>query len=93
MTGYEIKIVDIEKHTVRTLPGLHGSALFPSWTKDGRLCFRYDGPDYRGFMMAERRAGRRRAAAARRAEPLPAERTWEDIFPETPRAPGSVAES
>ena len=24
----------------------------PSWTRDGRLSFRYDSPDYRGFMMA-----------------------------------------
>ena len=50
--GYEIRIVDLETRTVRTLPGLEGSALFPSWTQDGRLCFRYDGPDYRGFMIA-----------------------------------------
>ena len=72
--GYEIKIVDIEKRTVRTLPGLNGSALFPSWTQDGRLCFRYDGPDYRGFMMANGvldvrggAAAAGAAAAARRA--------------------------
>lgn len=82
--GYEIKIVDIEKRTVRTLPGLNGSALFPSWTEDGRLCFRYDGPDYRGFMMAK-------GVLDVAAEPLPpapqslaADRTWSDIFPETP---------
>ena len=37
---------------MRTLPDLAGSSLFPSWTEDGRLCFRYDGDDYRGFMMA-----------------------------------------
>ena len=49
---YEIVIVDLERKTVRTLPDLPGSSLFPSWTKDGRLCFRYDSDDYRGFMMA-----------------------------------------
>ena len=49
-SGYNIQIIDLQQHTLRTLPGLAGSALFPSWTKDGRLCFRYDGPDYRGFM-------------------------------------------
>ena len=37
--GYEIKIVDIEKRTVRAPPALNGSALFPSWTQDGSLCF------------------------------------------------------
>jgi hypothetical protein len=51
-SGYNIQIIDLQQRTLRTLPGLGGSALFPSWTKDGRLCFRYDGPDYRGFMMA-----------------------------------------
>lgn len=83
-TGYEIKIVDLEDRTVRTLPGLDGSAIFPSWTRDGRLCFRYDGADFRGFVMAS-------DVLDVPAEPLPAEseafpetRTWEDIFPETP---------
>src|SRR4029453_1159442 len=51
-TGYEIRVVDLERRTVRTPEGLQGSALFPSWTRDGPLCFRYDGPDYRGFMIA-----------------------------------------
>jgi hypothetical protein len=50
--GYEIQIVDIGRRTVRRLTGLQGSAFFPSWTRDGRLSFRYDGTDYRGFMVA-----------------------------------------
>ena len=50
----QLEGVDVQQRTVRTLSGLTGSALFPSWTEDGRLCFRYDGPDYRGFMMASR---------------------------------------
>jgi hypothetical protein len=82
-SGYEIEIVDVEQRTVRTLPGLGGNALFPSWTQDGRLCFRYDGPDFRGFMMAsgvlDVQAQPLPAPAA-----LPATRTWKDIFPETP---------
>jgi hypothetical protein len=45
---YEIVIVDLERKTVRTLPDLPGSSLFPPWTKDGRLCFRYDS-DAPGF--------------------------------------------
>jgi len=87
-TGYEILIVDIDQRTVRTLPGLGGSALFPSWTQDGRLCFRYDGPDFRGFMLAS-------GVLDVPAEPLPAvpaslpaARTWRDIFPDAPE-PGS----
>ncbi len=87
-TGYEIRIVDIAQRTVRTLPGLGGSALFPSWTQDGRLCFRYDDPDFRGFMMAT-------GVLDVPAEPLPtvpaslpATRTWRDIFPDAPE-PGN----
>jgi hypothetical protein len=88
--GYEIKIVDIDKRTVRTLPGLNGSALFPSWTQDGRLCFRYDGPDYRGFMMAK---GVLDVAAEPlpAAQALPAQRAWSDIFPETSAPSGRFA--
>ena len=82
--GYEIKIVDIEKRTVRTLAGLNGSALFPSWTKDGRLCFRYDGPDYRGFMMAKGVLDVAAEPLPPAPQALPADRTWSEIFPETP---------
>ena len=87
-TGYEIRIVDLEKKTVRTLPNLEGSALFPSWTKDGRLCFRYDGPDYRGFLMASNVLDAPEAPLPTVTEALPDERRWEDIFPETPPAKG-----
>jgi hypothetical protein len=89
--GYEIKIVDVEHKTIRTLTGLTGSALFPSWTQDGRLCFRYDGTDYRGFMMAS-------GVLDIASEPLPAasqafppQRTWSEIFPETTAPRGSLA--
>lgn len=86
-TGYEIRIVDLEDHTVRTLPGLAGSALFPSWTKDGRLCFRYDGPDFRGFMIASHVLDVPVAALPNVSERLPERRAWNDIFPETPANP------
>src|SRR5262249_48705725 len=79
-TGYEIRIVDLEQHTVRTLPELEGSALFPSWTRDGRLCFRYDGPDYRRFMMASNVLDIPAQPLPAVAEPLPHRRTWQDIF-------------
>jgi hypothetical protein len=87
-TGYEIRIVDLQDRTVRTLPGLEGSALFPSWTRDGRLCFRYDGPDYRGFMIATEVLAAPVASLPAIPEALPEHRAWNDIFPETPAAPG-----
>ena len=89
--GYDIVIVDIKDRTVRRLPGLAGSSLFPSWTKDGRLSFRYDGDDYRGFVTASN-------VLAIPAQPLASmrsarlsERTWGDLFPETPRPPERVS--
>jgi WD40-like Beta Propeller Repeat len=82
--GYEIKIVDVRQRSVRTLPGLKGSALFPSWTQDGRLCFRYDGPDYRGFMMASGVLDVTPEPLPTAPQSLPDQRTWSDIFPGTP---------
>ena len=44
----DVIVVDLKKHTMRNVTAsLPGSSLVPSWTKDGRLCFRYDGADYR----------------------------------------------
>ena len=83
-TGYEIKVVDVRDHTVRTLPGLPGSALFPSWTRDGRLCFRYDGPEYRGFMMAGDVLDVPAEPLPHAPAPLPDQRTWGDVFPGSP---------
>jgi hypothetical protein len=87
--GYEIRIVDLDRHTVRTLPGLEGSALFPSWTQDGRLSFRYDGPDFRGFMMASNVLDAPATQLPDVSEMLPDRRRWEDIFPETPSKKGT----
>ena len=87
-TGYEIRIVDVQQRTVRTLPGLSGSALFPSWTQDGRLCFRYDGPDYRGFMMASGVLDVAATSLPASPQPLPEHRTWNEIFAETPAPQG-----
>jgi Tol biopolymer transport system component len=84
-SGYDIQIVDLQKRTIRTLPGLKGSALFPSWTRDGRLAFRYDGPDYRGFMMASGVLDIPARPLPTVVEALPADRGWKDIFAETPR--------
>jgi hypothetical protein len=84
-SGYAIQVVDLKQRTIRTLPGLNGSALFPSWTKNGGLCFRYDGPDYRGFMMANNVLDVAPQPLPAVAEPLPKHRVWNDIFPETSR--------
>jgi hypothetical protein len=83
--GYDIRVVDLEERTVRTVTNFEGSSYFPSWTRDGRLSFRYDGDDYRGFIMAS-------DVLSAPAEPLPStsrqvaeDRAWGDIFPETER--------
>jgi len=81
-SGYDIRIVDLKDHTVRTMAIGGASILFPSWAKDGRLCFRYDGPDYRGFMMASGVLDLPAAPLNTASSPsLPERRTWNDIFP------------
>jgi WD40-like Beta Propeller Repeat len=91
--GHDINIVDLEGMTLRRIETLPGSSYFPSWTKDGRLCFRYDAPDYRGFVIA-------RDVLSLPETPLPQVPSpegdriirWPDIFPDTPspRAPLSL---
>jgi hypothetical protein len=88
--GYEIVVVDLERRTVRTLDGLAGSALFPSWTRDGRLSFRYDGDDYRGFMIAENVLAGAERPLPPPGDRVPATRRWADIFPETPEPDSEV---
>jgi hypothetical protein len=88
-SGYDIRIVDLKDRTVRTMAFANGSILFPSWTKDGRLCFRYDGPDYRGFMMASSVLDLHASPMMSAASPqLPERRTWQEIFPTTPTPKG-----
>ena len=83
----DVVVVDVKKRTVRNVTAsLAGSSLFPSWTKDGRLCFRYDGDDYRGFIMATRRARAAGVAAAAVAgTELPATRGGRTFPPRAPR--------
>ena len=89
-SGYDIRIVDLKEHTVRTMAFSNASILFPSWSKDGRLCFRYDGPDYRGFMMATGALDLPAVPMATPTSPsLPERRTWQDIFPATPAPKGT----
>lgn len=81
--GYDIDIVDLKDRTVRTL-ALAGSSLFPSWTDNGRLNFRYDGDDYRGFMMASNVLSLPAQKLNGAPGPVPVKRSWNDLFPETP---------
>ena len=80
--GSEIVIVDTRQRTVRTLTGLAGTSVFPSWTQDGRLCFRYDGNDYRGFMMAANVLSLPEQPLPSAAPRLPVALTWSQVFPE-----------
>lgn len=83
--GEQIEVVDLQKRTVRTITSsLPGSSLFPSWTRDGRLSFRYDGPDYRGFMMASNVLSAPERPLPATPRKLSMNRTWQEIFPETP---------
>lgn len=50
--GYEIRVVDLQAKTMTKVTDLPGSSYYPSWTRDGRLSFRYDSKAFRGFMMA-----------------------------------------
>jgi hypothetical protein len=89
--GYEIQVIDVERRTVRTVTDLPGSSFFPSWTRDGRLSFRYDGDDYRGFLMAHDvlTAPERPLPSSDRR--VPEQRRWADVFPETPPPSNALA--
>lgn len=91
--GYEIVVVDLQRKTLRVVTAaLAGSSVFPSWTRDGRLSFRYDSPEYRGFLMASNvlSAPERTMAAASDRDRLPATRRWADVFGNAPRPTSSV---
>lgn len=84
--SYDIVIVDLQQKTVRNVTSsLPGSSLFPSWTKDGRLSFRYDGDDYRGFMFAGNVLSVPAKPLSANGDHVPVRRAWMDIFPETPQ--------
>ena len=89
--GYQLAVVDLERRTVRMLNGLEGSSLFPSWTRDGRLSFRYDGDDYRGFMFADDVLEAPEQPLPSGGDRIPAGRTWIDLFPETPQPEDAIA--
>jgi hypothetical protein len=82
---YDILVVDLEKKTVRNVTAsLSGSSLFPNFTRDGRLSFRYDSPDFRGFMFASNFLSLPASPLPNGSgSPLAADRAWHDIFPDT----------
>jgi hypothetical protein len=87
---YDILVVDLTGRTVRNVTqNLSGSSLFPNWTRDGRLSFRYDSPEYRGFMFASNVLSVPASPLPTATSALPAERSWDDIFPGRAR-PGST---
>jgi hypothetical protein len=90
LKGYEIQVVDTTRRTVRTVTSLPGSSLFPSWTRDGRLCFRYDGEDYRGFMIEDHVLDVSERPLPAGGAKVPAAPRWADLFPETPVPPHRV---
>ena len=59
---------------------LNGSSLFPNFTRDGRLSFRYDSPEYRGFMFASNFLGLPASPLRKASGALPENRTWRDVF-------------
>src|SRR4029079_8095261 len=85
LKGYEIVVVDTQDRTVRYVTKLPRSRLFSSWTKDGRLSFRYDGDDYKGFMMAEDFLSVPAEPLPNGGAKVPARLTWSELFPETPQ--------
>jgi len=83
---YDIMVVDLKERTVRNVTSsLSGSSLFPNFTRDGRLSFRYDSPEYRGFMFASQVLSVPASALPKSTAALPAERSWSDIFPDRAR--------
>ena len=84
---YDIMVVDLKERTVRNVTSsLSGSSLFPNFTRDGRLSFRYDSPEYRGFMFASQVLSVPASPLPKSTAALPAERSWSDIFPDSAAA-------
>jgi hypothetical protein len=83
---YDILVVDLADRTVRNVTtSLAGSSLFPNFTRDGRLSFRYDSPEYRGFMFASNVLSLPASPLPTTSGALPDDRTWRDVFARTDR--------
>ena len=78
---YDILVVDLKDRSVRNVTAsLSGSSLFPNFTRDGRLSFRYDSPEYRGFMFASKFLTLPASPLPKTGNALAANRTWQDVF-------------
>jgi hypothetical protein len=88
--GYEIEVVDLQRRTIRTVTNFAGSSFFPSWTEDGRLAFRYDGDEYRGFMIATDVLSAPERPLGQTDNRVPDRIGWSDVFPESPPPSGRV---
>jgi len=87
---YDVMVVDLKERTVRNITAsLSGSSLFPNFTRDGRLSFRYDSPEYRGFMFASHVLNVPATPLPKSTAALPSERSWDDVFPGSPRPSGA----
>ena len=83
---YDIIVVDLQERTMRTVTAsLTGSSLFPNFTRDGRLSFRYDSPEYRGFMFAKNYLELPASPLPKASSELSADRVWSDVFAERDR--------
>jgi hypothetical protein len=90
--GYDILIVDLAARTVRNVTArLKGISLFPSWTRDGRVCFRYQGADYDGFVIAGQIQSVEPRPLPATPEHLPSTRTWSFLFPGVARPKPGLA--
>ena len=87
VSGFEVQIIDLQRRTLRRLSRLPGSSYFPSWTRDGRLLFRYEDREFRGFLLGTN-------VLSAREEPLPKLRrlgdtpppTWSQLFEQSSAA-------
>jgi hypothetical protein len=91
--GYDLMVVDLVSRTVRNVTAsLTGSSFFPNWTEDGRLSFRYDGDDYRGFMFAVNVLSAPERPLTQQGRQLSdAGVEWSDVFPETKQPESKVS--
>jgi hypothetical protein len=82
-SGYDIYVIDLALRTIRVITHMLGSSFYPNWTKDGRLCFRYDGSDYRGFVIASNVLSAPPSPLPAVTSRVPRRPLWSEIFPET----------
>jgi hypothetical protein len=83
--GYDIGILDINEKTFRRI-SLSGSSLFPSWTDDNALVFRYEGPEFTGFIRADNVLAAETSAAAAPTllgNPEDIQNKWRGVVPNT----------